>query len=65
MNGFIGIFAPFGIAILKFCNIAATIRNITFLANVSPAHKRFPAPNGKDLSNFGENLPFLSKKRSG
>lgn len=60
-----GIFAFSGKLKLKFCINAVATRNITFRANVSPAHKRLPAPNGNDLSSFTENCPFESKNRSG
>lgn len=61
----LGIFSFSGTMKLKFCMSAVATRKITFLANVSPAHKRLPAPNGNDLSNFTENCPFSSKNRSG
>lgn len=60
-----GIFSFSAILKLKFCMRAVAIKKITFLAKVSPAHKRLPAPNGNVLSNFTENFPFSSKNRSG
>lgn len=60
-----GISLSSGVAILKFCMIADATKNIVFLANVSPAQSLFPAPNGSDLSSFGENFPNESKNRSG
>lgn len=60
-----GIFSFLGKVKSKFCIRADNIKNIELRANVSPAHRRLPAPNGMDLSNFGENLPDSSRKRSG
>lgn len=50
---------------LKFWISADKIKNNEFRANVSPAQSRFPAPNGNDLSNLGENCPAASRNRSG
>lgn len=60
-----GNFSLAGSSMLKFCTKADTTRNNEFRANVSPAHRRFPAPNGSDLSSLGENIPDSSKNRSG
>lgn len=59
------IFWPSGTLTVKFCNIAATNKNIIFRANVSPAQSRFPAPNGKEMSNFRSNFPLRLIKRLG
>lgn len=60
-----GILPFLGNVISKFCARADKTKNSVFLANVSPAQRRFPAPKGKDLSNCGAKCPVLSKNRSG
>lgn len=60
-----GIFSFSAIDISKFCIIAVATKNNVFLANVSPAQSRFPAPNGIDLSNLVSNFPDSSRNRSG
>lgn len=50
---------------LKFCKIAVKHKNIVFLAKVSPAQSRFPAPNGRLKSFFRHNFPSSSKNLSG
>lgn len=60
-----GICSFFAGAMLKFWMMAVATKNSAFRANVSPAHTRLPAPNGIDLSSFGQNCPDSSKNRSG
>ena len=50
---------------LKFCNRAVAHKNIVFLENVSPGHKRRPALNGKEKSFLMESRPLKSKNLSG